>query len=161
MTQKWHIKAPVQAAIIAGIFLIIAAIVAGLFDLYKMNSQTTKNEGPSVTNNIKSKIDTLKSDINYKSEQYNQYKYLPENQIRVEITKSLRENNLKKGTLLLNYLTTDKAKEEEYERIFQFCIKNIKLDTAEIISELFSSPEKKQVAKEIIAKEKYKIEKNR
>lgn len=162
MTQKWYKKASVQNAIIAGIFLIVAAIIAGLFDLYKINLQTKNNEAPSVTNTIKSKIDTLKSDtLHYESEQFNKYKYFPENQIRVEITKALGKNNLKKCTTLLNYLKTDKAKEEEYERIFQFCIKHNKLDTAEVVSELFSSPEKKQIAKEIIAKEKYKIEKNK
>ena len=66
MAQKWYTKATVQAAIVGGVFVLLAAIVLGLFSLYKVhkgssvgNSTEQINEKPiSTDSNINSRNNT-------------------------------------------------------------------------------------------------------
>ena len=75
------------------------------------------------------------------------YRYLTEEQTRKKIGESLRIGNVDKAISLLDYLPTDAAKDEEHEHIFNYCIKNGKLERAKELSELFRSLPKKEEAK--------------
>ena len=153
-TTLFRSKASVQSAITTGIFLIIAAVIAGLFDLYKTNLQSEKEKYPSNNSNIQSEINTSKADtFMFNTEKF---KYLSENQIRVEISKFLKTEDVDKAIKLVKLLHSEEAKEAEYEHIFNYCIKNGKLDKAEIVSDFFKSPTKKEEAKKLIAHERLK-----
>jgi hypothetical protein len=157
MTQKWYKKASVQTAIITGLFLIAGTIIAGLFDLYKLNRQPEETEDHIQNGIIKSEIDTSKSDASKSEfEQYNKYKYLSENQIRVEISKLLKSDNVDKAIELANLLSSNEVKDEEYEHIFNYCIKNEQIEKAEIVVNLYISSDKKDKAQKLIALEKIK-----
>lgn len=156
MTQKWYKKASVQTAIITGFFLIAAAIIAGLFDLHQINLQTKKKEEQFNKNIIKSENNISKSDTSNEIEQFSKYKYLSENQIRVEISKLIKSDDVDKAIELVKLLSSNKIKDEEYERIFNYCIKNERLENAEIVANLYISPNKKDEALKMIVLEKIK-----
>ncbi len=76
------------------------------------------------------------------------YRYLTEEQTRKEIGESLRIGDVDKAISLLDYLANDDARDEEHEHIFNYCIKNGKLEKAKELAELFRSLSKREEAKQ-------------
>ena len=83
------------------------------------------------------------------------YSSLNEEQIRWEIDKLLKKENIGKAISMTDYLSDD-AKEEEVLRIFNFCIKNKRFSIAEELLVLFELSSNRKYAEKQIALEKLK-----
>jgi len=82
---------------------------------------------------------------------------LDDNLIRKEISNSLNvDKNIDKAIKIVKYLDVEKDRNQELDRIFNYCIKNGELEKAEIVAELYNSQEKKEKARKTIAREKLK-----
>lgn len=91
-----------------------------------------------------------------KGEEASVYNRLSEEQIRREIGNLLEKENVDKAIRLLSFLHSETAKEEECDHIFNYCLKNGKLDEAEEAAKLFVSSSKKEKALNDVALEKIK-----
>ena len=56
MAQKWYEKATVQGALVGGICVILAAFVAGVFDLYEIKQPAPSDRGQHEPNDGSSEI---------------------------------------------------------------------------------------------------------
>jgi hypothetical protein len=84
------------------------------------------------------------------------YRYLNEEQIRREIDKFLKVDNVEETFRLLPHLSSDTARDDECDHIFNYCLKNRKLKQAEEVVKFFKSRTKKEAAMKELAVEQLK-----
>jgi len=114
--------------------------------------QPIRNPATPLTSSSNSKV--YSPNINNEEESLD-YR-LSEEQKRREISNFLEKDNVDEAIRFLNLLQSKTAKDEECDHIFNFCLKNGKLDKAEETAKLFVSSSKKEKALNDIALEKVK-----
>lgn len=151
---------------LAGTFLVfLVALAISLFNNTSNNKETRSRlmgeDSLFVMKEDSSKFDeTSNADTaTINSKETLNYSYLNEEQIRYEISESLREENVDRAIMLLNYLRSEEAKDEEREHIFNYCMKQGELEKAKQLAELFESTSKRNEAKQQIALEMLKTKK--
>lgn len=134
--------------------LILAAIISGIFYLIGFSKQTPKTS-KSTKSHIEKNYSDKETIMLTNPQNTEKYSSLSEEQIRRKIDKLLKTGNSDEAITLTKYLSED-AKEEELQHIFNFCIKNRKLNKAEKVLELFQSTSKREKAKERLDMERLK-----
>jgi len=157
MAQKWHKKASVQTAIITGFFLIVAAVIAGIFEMYEGFFSIKKLPETVSADSITSVINPISPDSTTDDAiEKGDLSFLTDDQLRMQISKSLQLGKTERAIQYLKAISSSEVKDEENERVFTFCLKKGELDNANIIAELFENPDKKIQAKSRVEHERLK-----
>ena len=85
------------------------------------------------------------------------YEHLSSDQIRKEISEYLKSEDIDKAISLLNFLQSDEIIDEECSHIFNYCIKNERLEKAKKVIDFFRSPKKTEEANKRLSLELVKI----
>jgi|WetSurMetagenome_2_1015567.scaffolds.fasta_scaffold244141_2 hypothetical protein len=157
MRKKWFQKSNVQTAIITGIFTIISAIIAGYFGLFQ-GIMSNKNQDNSVLHKQtpNGRTDNQAETSMSIHENIDSYVYLEDNQIQSKIRKSLETDSIYAAIKLISYLKAEDKREEEFEHIFNYCLKNDRIEIAELLIDSLNNPTKKKAAKLELAHAKVK-----
>ncbi len=163
--QTHQLKKIIYFTIVGTIMVFLIAlylpVIKNSFNSIKVDSTLTSknliyNMQESITNNDNTRPVENLSDSSRFVEEISKYSYLDEEQIRKEISQSLKTENVAKTIKLLCFLLSDEARDEECERIFSYCIKNCKLKKASEVAELFRLPSRREDAKKQLAHEMIK-----
>ncbi len=111
---------------------------------HKIILQENDSEVKKTKNNINEQIS---SDNIINTNDLSYYSNFSDEQKRRDISKALEGGEVDKAIKLLEFLRSDKAKNDETELIFNYCIANKKLEKAKVIIKLFSSDSLRNAAK--------------
>lgn len=155
----------VAGTIVVCLLALILSLLRNGSEFKEIHSRLTSNDSLSVSRKDLSNLEDKSQDYNTTNKTFANgheqealdYRYLNEEQIRKEISESLKIENVNNAITLLDYLPTDDAKDEERKHIFNYCMKNGKLEKAKELAELFQSPSKREEANKQLALEMLKI----
>lgn len=103
---------------------------------HKIILQKNDSERKKTKNNINEQI---LSDNIINTNDLSYYANFSDEQKRRDISNALKVGEVNKAIKLLKYLHNDKAKDDETEVIFNYCIANKKLEKAKVLIKFFSS----------------------